>query len=368
MLNTKNYPSFDSQVAKLKSIAFNLPSELQAKEPPEERGISRDEVRLMISYKSNNEIYHSKFKDLGDYLEPGDLLVINTSGTMSSAIDATRNDGTKLKLHLSTHLPSDLWIVEIRRIEGSATKPFDNMSPCETLSLPAGASVTLHSRYCYVGTDTIQESKRLWIATLNLPFPLQEYLTEYGIPIRYGYVRDNWPISYYQTVYATEKGSAEMPSAGRGFTSVLLTKLIAKGIQIVPLLLHTGVSSLEGNELPYEEYYKVPLETAKIINETHKSGKRIIAVGTTVVRALETITDNEGNTHPGEGWTRIIITPQSRIRSVNAMLTGFHEPKATHLAMLEGLVGLEHLKLTYKEALKQKYLWHEFGDLHLLLP
>jgi S-adenosylmethionine:tRNA ribosyltransferase-isomerase len=368
MLNTKQYNSFDSQVAYLKSIEFNLPSSLEASEPPEERGLSRDEVRLMVSYRNNNNIIHSKFTNLADFIEPGDLLVINTSGTMSSAIDATRKDGTKLKLHLSTHLPSDLWIVEVRRIEGNSTKPFNSIRPCETLSLPGGANVTLHAHYRYVGSETVQESERLWIATLNIPIPLQEYLREYGIPIRYGYVKENWPISYYQTVYATEPGSAEMPSAGRAFTSELLTKLVSKGVQIAPLLLHTGVSSLEGNELPYEEYFRIPEETAQIINETRKTGKRVIAVGTTVVRALETVTDKSGVTHPGQGWTNIIISPERGIRSVNAMLTGLHEPKATHLAMLEALAGIEHLSITYQEAIKEKYLWHEFGDLHLLLP
>jgi S-adenosylmethionine:tRNA ribosyltransferase-isomerase len=367
MLNTKQYNFFES-VSSLKSIEFNLPAELEASVPPEERGLSRDEVRLMVSCKSDNRIFHSRFRDIGNFLEADDLIVINTSGTMSSAVDAYRKDGTKYRLHLSTHLPSDLWIVEIRKLEGNTTKPFKDMKACETLMLPAGGSVTLHSHYRYEGREFIQESERLWIATLDLPEPLEEYLAAYGRPIRYGYVREDWPITYYRTVYSTINGSAEMPSAGRGFTNELLTRLAMKGVKIAPLILHTGVSSLEGNELPYEEYYKVPLETAKIINETHKKGKRVVAVGTTVVRALETVTDPEGIVHPGEGWTNIIITPQRGIRSVNAMITGLHEPKATHLAMLEALVGLEHLKITYKEAIKEKYLWHEFGDLHLLLP
>jgi S-adenosylmethionine:tRNA ribosyltransferase-isomerase len=209
---------------------------------------------------------------------------------------------------------------------------------------------------------------RLWIATLSLPETLHNYLERYGFPIRYSYVRQGWPSSYYQTVYATELGSAEMPSAGRAFTAELLTRLVARGVQIVPLVLHTGVASLESHEPPYEEFYRVPVETAQAINAARAAGKRVVAVGTTVIRALETVTDNTGVTHPGEGWTRLIITPERGIKAVNALLTGLHEPRATHLAMLEALTGRSHLQLTYAEALQQRYLWHEFGDLHLILP
>ena len=209
---------------------------------------------------------------------------------------------------------------------------------------------------------------RLWVATLNLPDPVHDYLDQHGFPIRYSYVKEGWPLSYYQTVFATEMGSAEMPSAGRAFTPELLTRLIAKGIQIAPLLLHTGVASLEKQEPPYEEFYRVPPETARLVNAARAAKKRVIAIGTTVVRALETVTDKAGTTYPGEGWTDLVITPQRGMYAINAMLTGLHEPLATHLAMLEALAGREHLKVTYAEALRKGYLWHEFGDLHLILP
>ncbi|MCW5852048.1 MAG: S-adenosylmethionine:tRNA ribosyltransferase-isomerase [Anaerolineae bacterium] len=209
---------------------------------------------------------------------------------------------------------------------------------------------------------------RLWLATLDLPRPLEPYLAEYGFPIRYSYVRQGWPLSYYQTVYATEPGSAEMPSAGRAFTAELITRLVAYGVQVVPLILHTGVASLEEHEPPYEEFYRVPLTTTQVINQARVAGRRVIAVGTTVVRALETVTDAEGVTHPGEGWTRLVITPERGVRAANGLLTGLHEPRATHLAMLEALAGLSHLQVTYAEALVEGYLWHEFGDLHLMLP
>ncbi len=357
----------------LEVMDFKLPPELEASEPPEARGLARDEVRLMVSYRSDNRIVHSQFRALDQFLQAGDVLVINTSGTMNAALNAARADGMALELHLSTRLPADLWIVEARLPDGASTVPFYDANPGETLCLPGGGTATLHTPY---NPGERHESKtghtRLWIATLQLPYSVNEYLDRFGFPIRYSYVRQGWPNRYYQTVYATEMGSAEMPSAGRAFTPELITRLVAKGIQVVPLILHTGVASLEDHEPPYEEFYRVPTETARAVNlaraEARTSGRRIIAVGTTVVRALETVADPGGVTHPGEGWTRLVVTPEHGIRSVNGMLTGLHEPHASHLAMLEALTGREHLELTYGEALAERYLWHEFGDLHLILP
>ncbi len=355
----------------LATLDFTLPPELEASEPPEARGMERDEVRLMVSYRTDNRVLHTQFSNLGQFLSAGDLLVINTSGTMNAALPATRVDGTQLELHLSTHLPADLWTVEVREVSTKATHPFYEMQAEERLHLPNGATVTLHVPYQPEQrhiSDGYAKHIRLWIATLDLPCPYADYLAQYGFPIRYAYVKQQWPGSYYQTVYATEVGSAEMPSAGRAFTPRLITGLIAQGVQIAPLLLHTGVASLEEHELPYEEYYRVPVETARLVNTTRQAGKRVIAIGTTVVRALETVTDSNGTTHPGEGWTREIITPQRGIRAVQGLLTGLHEPQATHLAMLAALASQEHLQMTYAEALRKGYLWHEFGDLHLLLP
>jgi S-adenosylmethionine:tRNA ribosyltransferase-isomerase len=347
------------------SLDFDLPPELEAGEPPEVRGLARDEVRLMVSYRSDHCVVHSRFRDLDDFLAAGDVLVINTSGTMNAAIEAEREDGTELELHLSTRLPAGLWIVEVRRPSAAATEPFRARAG-EALYLPEGATARLHAPY---SRDPARYGdSRLWLSTLDLPGPLNEYLDRNGSPIRYGYVRESWPISYYQTVYATETGSAEMPSAGRAFTPELVTRLVARGVQPAPLILHTGVASLEEDEPPYEEFYRVPPETASLVNAARAAERRVVAVGTTVVRALETVTDEGGTTHPGEGWTSLIVTPERGIQSVDAMLTGLHEPRSTHLAMLEALAGREHLLLVYAEALKQEYLWHEFGDLHLILP
>ena len=371
---------YDSQIPNSGALDFELPPELEAGEPPEARGLDRDEVRLMVSYRSDDRVVHSRFRDLPGFLEAGDVLVINTSGTMNAALPAQREDGTALELHLSTRLPAGLWIVEVRRPTDTATEPFRRATAGETLYLPAGARSTLHTPY---PSGAGGDGSRLWISTLDLPDPIDEYLDRHGAPIRYRYVKETWPLDYYQTVYVTEVGSAEMPSAGRAFTPELITRLVARGIQIAPLVLHTGVASLEDHEPPYEEFYRVPPETARLVNSAHAAGRRVVAVGTTVVRALETVTDPDGTTHPGEGWTRLVVTPERGIRSVDAMLTGLHEPRSTHLAMLEALAaqkpsplasefgqlhtGREHLKVAYAEALEGGYLWHEFGDLHLIL-
>ena len=357
-------------------LHFDLPSELEAGEPPEARGLGRDEVRLMVSYLGNDRVVHSSFTNLPDFLEAGDTLVINTSGTMNAALPARYTDGSPVTVHLSTHLPADLWVVELR--SSSDNEPVLDGKSGEVLTLPDGASVVLQTPYLSGKRNQSGANNRLWVSTLDLPISLDEYLERHGSPIRYSYVRESWPSTYYQTVYATEVGSAEMPSAGRAFTPELITRLVAKGVRILPLLLHTGVASLEDDEPPYEEFYRVSPETAAAINAARKSGRRIIAVGTTVVRALETVTDRDGVTHPGEGWTDVYITPERGIRSVNAMLTGLHEPRSTHLSMLEALTGStspcllsttgrEHLETAYSEALDRGYLWHEFGDLHLIL-
>lgn len=341
-------------------LDFQLPAALEASEPPEARGLGRDDVRLLVSYRASDRIVHANFRDIVCLLDPGDVVVVNTSGTRPAALDAVRGDATRLALHLSTRLPTGHWLVELRRPQGGATRPFREGEVGEMLRLPAGGTATLHTPY--------SDGHRLWVATLQLPGSLDDYLATHGAPIRYRYVREEWPLSYYQTVYATEAGSAEMPSAGRPFTPELITRLVARGVHVVPLLLHTGVASLEEHEAPYEEYYRVPSPAARLINTVRAAGGRVVAVGTTVVRALETVVEEDGRVHPGEGWTSLVITPQRRLRAVDALLTGFHEPRASHLAMLEALAGRQHLRLTYNEALAENYLWHEFGDLQLILP
>lgn len=340
-------------------ITFELPRDLEAHEPPEARGLARDGIRLLVS-RGSAEPVHARFRDLPSILEPGDLLVVNTSATLPASVDARRPDRSTVGLHLSTPLPAGLWVVELRRLAGRGTRPFAGDVTGEVLALPGEGRVELLARY--------PGSTRLWVAVLRLPAPVGDYLAAHGRPIRYGHVDRDWPLTAYQTVYATEPGSAEMPSAGRAFTAELITALVARGIGVTPVVLHCGVASLETGELPAPEPFRVPAATAARVNATRAGGGRVIAVGTTVVRALETVGDAAGVAHPGQGWTEVIVTAERGVRVVDGLLTGWHEPRASHLLMLEAVGGRAMLDEAYRAALAGRYLWHEFGDLHLLLP
>lgn len=351
---------------------FTLPPHLEAAEPPEARGLERDAVRLLVSRIDTDSIAHSRFSELERWLSPGDLLVVNTSGTLNAALAARARNGDRFEVHLSTRLPGNVWVIEVRRPGPVASLPFREARAGTIYELEAGGCITLLAPYPFV--DRLNTSSRLWIAALELGGPVLPYLERFGSPIRYSYVPGSWPGSMYQTVFATEAGSAEMPSAARPFTPELVTRLIASGIQIAPLLLHTGVASLEDHEPPYEEFYRMPVETAERVNAAKRAGHRVIAVGTTVVRALETVADRHGTTSAGEGWTGLVIGRDRPLRVVNGLITGFHEPHATHLAMIEqvivaagGNLSSSHLDRAYREAGDEGYLWHEFGDSHLII-
>jgi S-adenosylmethionine:tRNA ribosyltransferase-isomerase len=326
------------------NLDFVLPPELEAREPAEMRGSGRDDVRLMVSCLQSGDVHHARFRDLPQFLRAGDLVVLNTTATLPAALRARRENGEEIALHYSTTLPGGLAVVE----------PRYQASP-ENLSLPGGAHARLLVPY--------RDSKRLWIAQLSLGIPLVEYLHRYGKPITYKYISNNYSIDAYQNVYAREEGSAEMPSAGRAFTRPMLACLRHSGVRLAKLVLHTGVASLEQHEKPYEEWYEVPLRTAELV----RAAKRVIAVGTTVVRALESSVDRDGNAIASRGWTDLVITPERGVRVVDGLLTGLHEPQATHLAMLEAIAGREPIAKAYAEALGHGYLWHEFGDLHLIV-
>jgi len=355
-------------------IDFQLPDELVAHEPPEARGLARDGVRLMVSRVRCDAIAHTSFTRFPDFLKRGDVLVINTSQTINAAFEASleRENGTvsEVMFNLSTRLfgRSEPWVVEVRHRYPTGTTPFLDARPGEIIRLPAGATARLVTPYSDGRAQSTNGQVRLWIAELSLPETALAYAEHHGSPIRYSYVPKPWPLQYYQTVFADEPGSAEMPSAGRAFTDEMLLELGRKGVRIAPIMLHTGVSSLETDEQPYPERYHVSYPTALAVNAARRLGGRVIAVGTTAVRALETAVDDGGYVRASGGWTGLVITPDRPLRVVDGMLTGLHGPKASHLLILEALAGREHLAHAYQELLEQRYLWHEFGDLHLILP
>jgi S-adenosylmethionine:tRNA ribosyltransferase-isomerase len=228
------------------------------------------------------------------------------------------------------------------------------------LELPGGGQAELLAPFA--GSD------RLSVARLETVEALEDYLRRYGRPIRYDYVPEPWPLAAYQTVFAREPGSAEMPSAGRPFTEQLVTELVTRGVLVAPVTLHTGVSSLEQGERPLPERFRVPAATARLVNAVHGWNGRVIAVGTTVARALETVAAADGTVSEGQGWTSLLITPQRGILAVDGLLTGWHEPTSSHLQLLEAVAGRELFERSYQAALEHGYRWHEFGDLHLILP
>ena len=336
------------------ALAFELPARLEATEPPPER----DRVRMLVASRAG--LRHATFLDLPDLLEPGDLLVVNTSAPRPAALDVERSGG--LRVHLSTPLPEppgrswpedghERWVVELRR-DGERHRA---ARAGERRPLPGGGRAELLAPYL--------GARRLWAARLRLPDPLLDYLDRYGEPIRYRHQPEPRPLADYQTIFAGEPGSAEMPSAGRPFSERVLERLEDRGIAVAAVVLHTGVSSLERGEAPYPERFRVPAATAAAVNRA----ARVIAVGTTVVRALESAADAGGTVREAAGWTRLVVGPERGVRAVDGILTGWHDPDASHLLMLEAIGGRERVERSYAAALADGYRWHEFGDTHLLL-
>jgi S-adenosylmethionine:tRNA ribosyltransferase-isomerase len=332
------------------SFTFELSPDREAREPAEVRGSGRDDVRLLVT-TAPGSLVHARFAQLPSFLAAGDLVVLNRSATIPAALAAQRSDGNALQLHVSTRLPADLFVVEAARTR---------VLPLEHVRLPGGGLAEFLTPY--------RTSQRLWVARLYLPTDFGSYVARYCQPIRYRHVKTRWPLEAYQNVYATEPGSAEMPSAGRPFTQDMLARLREMGVETAFITLHAGVSSPERDEPPYEETYQVPAETADAVRRTRRTGGRIVAVGTTVVRALESALDQKGRVVASQGWTDLVINPERGVSTVDGILTGFHEPKSSHLAMLEAIAGRETIRKSYAAALALGYRWHEFGDSQLILP
>jgi S-adenosylmethionine:tRNA ribosyltransferase-isomerase len=342
-------------------LAFHLPPEREAHEPPEARGLARDGVRLMVARRGTDHVVHSTFDRLPTFLDPGDLVVVNTSGTLPAALDGRdAASGEPVVIHLSTRLDDGHWVVEPRRPAGTTTERWSGPRPGPEVALAGGATIRL--------VEHDGDTGRLWVTTLATPGDDEDrWIAANGRPIRYSYVERPWPIDAYQTVYATHPGSAEMPSAGRPISTEVITRLVARGVAVAPVQLHTGVASLEADELPYPERAVVPPATARLVAATRAGGGRIVAIGTTVVRALESAAGPDGTIRPYDDWTDVVVTPERGVAVVDGIVTGWHEPEASHLLMLEAIGGRPLLERSYAAAIAEGYLWHEFGDSHLIL-
>jgi len=335
------------------TVDFVLPASLEAHEPPEIRGHARDEVKLMVA--SSSGITHAKFADLAEHLDAGDVVVFNDSATLPAAVEGSRSNGEKVVVHFSTELRTRQWMVEVRPAV-NARGPAMGLQNGEIVSMTGGVVLVLDRA----------RTHRLWEARVDVD-DVVTYLHHHGHPIRYSYVTNAYSLNFYDTVFGRVPGSAEMPSAARPFTERVVLALVAKGVVMAPVTLHTGVSSLETGEVPYAERFAVPSATAALVNDARCRGSRVVAVGTTVTRALEsTVGSNgiEGRT----GWTDLVLGPKRPARVVNGLITGWHAPGATHLALLQSVAGDALVATAYDEALAHRYLWHEFGDSCLLLP
>lgn len=338
------------------ALSFDRPPTLAATQPAELREIARDEVRLLVSTPAGHR--HAGFRQLADFLEPGDLVVVNRSATLPASLPARAGFGS-FTLNLSTDYGNGLWLAEPRI---SPTQP--GPVPLETGDFLRTGGVTLRAVAPHPGLS------RLWFVQAD--GPLCTVMGRVGQPIRYGYVPRAFPLAAYQTLFARIPGSAEMPSAARPFTPRVVAALRRRGVKIAGITLHTGVSSLEvetarvEDHTLYAEPYHVSRATAHAVNRTRAAGGRVIAVGTTVVRALETAWDGH-QVAANKGFTRIFIHPGRGVHAVDGLITGLHDPMASHLAMLYAVAGEELIRSAYAEAVKQGYLWHEFGDSHLII-
>ncbi|MEV6097864.1 S-adenosylmethionine:tRNA ribosyltransferase-isomerase [Nocardia sp. NPDC051981] len=394
----------------MEELAFTLPGELSATSPPEARGLARDEVRILVC--DAGTVTHARFRELPRFLRAGDLVVVNNSAMLSAAVDARYGDAAAV-LHFSTWLDDGRWVVELRDPAGVPWRG-RALKPGARITLPAGRIATVRTRW-------LRGGDRLWAADVEAASDhdavgnptaagvrgaaaagrgdaartgsaaveddrvggglaekraddggeragadVRALLARYGRPISYSYLTGRWSAAYYRTVFGLEPGSAEMPSAGRPFTEALVTELVAGGVGFAPITLHTGVSSPESGEPPSPERFAVPEMTARLVNATRAAGGRVVAVGTTVTRALETATAADGLVRPMAGWTELVLDGDRPARAVDGLITGWHGPGASHLRLLESVAGGAVVREAYRVALDSGYLWHEFGDSALL--
>ncbi len=321
---------------------------VEATTPPEYRGIARDGVRMLVTDRQTRTHGHAYFYDLPSLLRPGDLLVVNDSATLPAAILARRKSGDVVRLHVSTKIDERLWMVE----------PRGPIVAGETLALPGDAAITILA-------PVEPQRPRVWYASLELRTSMYAYLAQYGTPIAYAYVSESFPLKDYQTLFACSIGSSEMPSAARPFTQRVVVELHDRGVEIAAITLHCGVASYEAPERPGTERYSVSSATAYRVNAARREGRRVVAVGTSVVRALESAATGDGIIASG-GWTDLFVDETYRLKAVDALLSGFHDANATHLSMLHAFADAELLETAYAEAGDRGYLCHEFGDVHLI--
>jgi S-adenosylmethionine:tRNA ribosyltransferase-isomerase len=349
-------------LAERPATRFVAPATSFAAGPPESRGLSRDGVRLLVATPAG--ISHARFAELPDHLCPGDLVVVNNSATVAGQLDAFHEGSGRVVLHVGSSLDDGDRVVELRTAPDAARAVLD-AQPGDRVRT-GRVRLTLLAAYPEPGSSPTGTGNRLWRARVTAG-DLAVLLRRRGRPISYGYLDHHYPLAAYQSVFSTEPGSVEMPSAGRPFTDAVITRLVARGVGVAPITLHTGFSSQEAGEAPQPEWYDVPEATARLVTSTRASGGRVVAVGTTVTRALESAVLSDGRVTARRGWTTRVVTPAEPPRVVDGLVTGWHDPGASHLLLVEAVAGPELTQAAYDAAASTGYLWHEFGDSALLL-
>ncbi len=333
-----------------------------APSPAETRDVARDATRLLVAMPDG--VVHARFHDLADHLRAGDLVVVNNSATVAGQADARSSRHGPVVVHAAAPLDDGTWVVEVRTAPDAARAVLDARAG-DRLTL-VGATLDLLQPHPRDGSSPTGRGNRLWRARVT--GDLGRTMARHGRPISYGYLDRAYPLEDYQTIFGTVPGSAEMPSAARPFTTGLVTRLVSRGVGVVPITLHTGVSSQEAGEAPLPERFEVTAPTAAVVNAARAGGGRVLAVGTTVTRALESAVAPDGRVVPRSGWTSRVVTPGDPPRVVTGLVTGWHDPAASHLLLVEAVAGRDLTQSAYDEAVAGGYLWHEFGDAGLLLP
>ncbi|MBO0961508.1 S-adenosylmethionine:tRNA ribosyltransferase-isomerase [Neobacillus sp. MM2021_6] len=338
------------------ALDFYLPTELNASLPPEKRGLRRDHVRMLTLNRITGEIKHDHFFHLADYLQPGDLVILNNSRTIPAVLQAEWRRGTfkripAAEVRLARRRDVDIWeaLIVAAPVKMGDILQFSSELAATVIGERENSPLKI-IQFSKKGTDLV-----------NIIYAL-------GEPVRYEYIEQPWDLDSYQTVFASHPGSVEMPSAGRAFSWELLFKLKRKNIQVDFIQLHTGLSYFLDDQWPQtpeenEEEYHISERTMERIHETKARGKRVIAIGTTVVRALETA----AKIGALSGMTKLYINQKFSLKIVNGIITGLHEPKASHLDMLSAFISEKYLLKAYDQAIESGYLWHEFGDMNLIL-
>jgi S-adenosylmethionine:tRNA ribosyltransferase-isomerase len=342
-------------------VRFPAQASATAPAPPEARGLARDEVRMLVARPDG--LTHARFRDLPDHVRAGDLLVVNDSATVNAEVDGDLAGYGDVVVHVASTLDNGDRVIELRTAP-DAHRAILDAHPGDSVYL-GRIRLSLLAPYPEENSSPTGVGNRLW--RVSVVGPLDRHLKRHGRPIAYGYLNQRYPLSVYQTVFSARTGSAEMPSAGRPFTARLVTQLVTRGVRIAPITLHTGVSSQEAGEGPQPEWFDVPASTATLVNSTRAEGGRVIAVGTTATRALESAVSH-GLATAGRGWTERVISPAEPPQLVDGLITGWHDPEASHLMLVEAVAGVELTQAAYDAAVSEKYRWHEFGDSALLLP